>query len=156
MAMEIYIRNLQRSTRLDPRKIKRDLARALRSLGLSQTEISIVFVNGARMRSLNARYRGIDRPTDVLSFPMTTDAGLKKDILAVHGVPVPLGDIVICVPKAVIQAKEYGTSVRQEIRRLLVHGLLHLLGYDHELGSYQRVKMKKKERELLDAIKTVA
>ncbi len=153
--MEIYIKNLQRSTKLDPRSIKRDLARALRLLDLSQTELSVVFVNSERMRRLNARYRGVDRSTDVLSFPLSDDSSSAKRH-ELPGGPAPLGDIVICVPKALAQAKQYGLTFRQEIRRLLVHGLLHLVGYDHELSPYQKKKMEKKERELLDAIKTMA
>ena len=154
-AMEIYIKNLQRSTKLDPRTIKRDLARALRLLGLSQTELSVVFVNSERMRRLNARYRGVDRSTDVLSFPLSDDSPAVEKCESPDR-PIPLGDIVICVPKALTQAEQYGITFREEARRLLVHGLLHLVGYDHESGPYQKRKMEKKERELLDAIKTMA
>ena len=153
--MEIYIKNLQRSTRLDALKIKRNLARALRLLGLSQTELSVVFVNSERMRRLNARYRGIDRATDVLSFPLSDNDPKRVGDKRGEG-PFPLGDIILCVPKALLQAKEYGIPFSEETLRLLVHGLLHLVGYDHELNSYQKRKMEKKERELLDALKTVA
>jgi probable rRNA maturation factor len=100
------------------------------------------------MRALNAHYRGMARPTDVLSFPMS-----EGDSLVPGGL---LGDIVICVPKALSQSQEYGVSFYDELLRLLVHGLLHLLGYDHERGSYQKRKMERKERELLDALKAVA
>jgi rRNA maturation RNase YbeY len=96
------------------------------------------------MRALNAYYRGIERPTDVLSFSMSEGNG-----------PAPgtvLGDIVICVPKALSQSKEYGVPFSEELLRLLVHGLLHLLGYDHERGPYQKKKMQKKEKELLNAL----
>ncbi len=100
------------------------------------------------MRALNSRYRGIEKTTDVLSFPMS-----EKGSTAESG---PLGDIVICVPRTQSQAREYGVSFRAELLRLLVHGLLHLLGYDHETGAYQKTKMEKKERELLNALQTVA
>ncbi len=153
--MEIYIKNLQRSTRLDPRRVRRDLARALRLLGLSRTELSVVFVNSERMRRLNALYRGVDRATDVLSFPLSDESPAVESGKQCDR-PVPLGDIVICVPKALLQAKEYRLSFHEETRRLLVHGLLHLVGYDHELSIHQKRKMEKKERELLDALKTVA
>jgi probable rRNA maturation factor len=99
------------------------------------------------MRALNAHYRGLGRPTDVLSFPMS-----DGDSAAPTGL---LGDIVICVPRALTQSGEYGVPFYDELRRLLVHGLLHLLGYDHERGAYQKRKMEKKERELLNALKTV-
>jgi rRNA maturation RNase YbeY len=107
------------------------------------------------MRRLNVRYRGVDRSTDVLSFPLS-DENPPVDKYEQRKSPTPLGDIVICVPKALVQAKEYGIPFREETRRLLVHGLLHLVGYDHELSAYQKRKMEKKERELLDAIKTMA
>lgn len=153
--MVIYIKNLQRSAKLHPRKIKRDLAKALRLLGLSQTELSILFVNSERMRRLNHLYRGVDKATDVLSFPLShkIPAGQEGRQCCM---PLPLGDIVICAPKAILQAQEYGVSVSCEIQRLLVHGLLHLLGYDHEVGAYQKKKMEKEERRLLNALKTVA
>jgi probable rRNA maturation factor len=99
------------------------------------------------MSSLNGRYRGIAGPTDVLSFPMM-DSGSDA--------PSVLGDIVVCVPKVLSQAREYGATFYDELLRLLLHGLLHLLGYDHEVSTYQRRKMEKKERELMHAVKTVA
>jgi probable rRNA maturation factor len=107
------------------------------------------------MKRLNARYRGVDRSTDVLSFPLSVGR------LAAIGeqrsnTPFPLGDIVICVPTALLQAKEYGISFHEETQRLLVHGLLHLVGYDHELNAYQKRKMVKKEREVLDALTAMA
>ena len=66
--------------------------------------------------------------------------------------PLLLGDIVICVPKALLQAKEERITFHRETLRLLVHGLLHLIGYDHEINAYQRRKMENKEKELLDAL----
>jgi probable rRNA maturation factor len=95
------------------------------------------------MRELNSRFRGVDKTTDVLSFPMGDTS---------FGDAGPLGDIVISVPRAEMQAREYGVTFRDELLRLLVHGLLHLVGYDHEINPYQKRKMEKKERELLDAL----
>lgn len=100
------------------------------------------------MKRLNARYRGIDRSTDVLSFPMYD--GKRR------GDPLLLGDIVICVPKAALQAAEHRVRLYDELLRLLVHGLLHLLGHDHERNAVRRKRMEKKERELLNALKTMA
>ena len=132
------------------RKIERDLARALLLLGLSRAELSVLFVNSERMRRLNARFRGIDRSTDVLSFPLLDSFHLNRD-KKIAG-PLLLGDIVICVPKALLQAKEERITFHRETLRLLVHGLLHLIGYDHEINAYQRRKMENKEKELLDAL----
>ncbi len=107
------------------------------------------------MKRLNALYRGVDRSTDVLSFPLCDDRPAR--IGERRGdTPFPIGDVVICVPKALLQAKKYGMPFHEEMRRLLVHGLLHLVGYDHELNAYQKRKMMKKEKELLDALKTMA
>lgn len=97
------------------------------------------------MRELNSRYRGLDKTTDVLSFPMDT-------VTPENGL---LGDIVICMPVAVLQAGEYATSLHEELMRLLVHGLLHLVGYDHEAGAAMRRKMKLKEKALLHALATM-
>jgi len=99
------------------------------------------------MQSLNLRYRGMNRITDVLSFPMGESGGASDAKV--------LGDIVICAPRAALQAKRYGVSFYEELLRLLFHGLLHLLGYDHEAGSYQKRKMESKERELFDAVTTM-
>ncbi len=107
------------------------------------------------MRLLNYRYRGVDKATDVLSFPLS-DKVTTKNTVKQCDIPLPLGDIVICVPNALLQAKEYGVSFNRETQRLLVHGLLHLLGYDHEAGAYRKKKMEKEERRLLDALTTVA
>jgi probable rRNA maturation factor len=124
-------------------------------LGLSRTELSVVFVNSERMRRLNARYRGIDRPTDVLSFPLSEGLPACRNLDPTVGTP-PLGDIVICVPKALAQSRQFGVTFRQELLRLLIHGLLHLAGYDHEINAYRKRKMKTKEKELFDALQTMA
>lgn len=107
-----------------------------------------MFVGDRRMKQLNIQYRGISRTTDVLSFesaiPFIPDEADNA-----------LGDIVISVPKAESQAKEYGSGFYDEITRLLIHGTLHLLGYDHEQTAYKARKMRKKEEELINAIKKV-
>jgi len=104
------------------------------------------------MRTLNARYRGLDKVTDVLSFPLT-EGGVFSDTRTSGN--IALGDIVICIPRAAAQAAEYGVSFYDELLRLLIHGLLHLIGFDHEINSYQKRKMEAKEREIFDAVKKV-
>jgi probable rRNA maturation factor len=94
------------------------------------------------MRSLNRVWRGKDRTTDVLSFPLREGKGG-------HILPDMLGDIVISVPAARRQAKISGHALDREIERLLVHGLVHLLGYDHERGARDAGRMERKERQLL-------
>jgi rRNA maturation RNase YbeY len=146
--MEIYIKNQQKAIDLDLKWLAKGLAEALLQLRLHRTELSVLFVNSRRMKVLNSRYRGIPKDTDVLSFPLR-DEGLH------HG-PVMLGDIVISVPRALQQAKEFKVPFYDELLRLLVHGLLHLIGYDHEVNAYQKKKMERKEQELFDAVKKMA
>ncbi len=114
---------------------------------LEHLEVSVLFVNDAGMRRLNHLYRGIDRTTDVLSFPLISE----KPPLH-HARQLLLGDIVISLPQAKRQAEEYGTNLNQELARLLVHGLLHLLGYDHEKSSYRAAKMRRLEAELAEVV----
>lgn len=102
------------------------------------------------MKQLNDLYRGINRATDVLSFPMYNSL---REIPVKP--PVLLGDIVISPNAALRQAAEYGGAFHEEMQRLLVHGFLHLIGYDHEKNPYQNRKMKKKEKELRDALETM-
>jgi probable rRNA maturation factor len=102
-------------------------------------------VNDRRMRILNRRSRGIDRTTDVLSFQQMEMSQLSN----LNSQPFLLGDIVINLHKAKRQAEEYGHSLQQEMKKLLIHGLLHLIGFDHEKGGFDEKKMKRKERELL-------
>ncbi len=98
------------------------------------------------MLRLNTDYRGIRKSTDVLSFE--AQIPVKKNI----GNNI-LGDIVINVPRAESQAKTFGTGFYDEIYRLLIHGTLHLLGYDHEQSRYSDKKMRKKEEEIFNALK---
>lgn len=97
------------------------------------------------MRTLNRRYRGKDKTTDVLSF------SLREGAFS-HVQPDVLGDIVIAVPTAARQAAEAGHSLGREIEFLLVHGLLHLLGYDHERSNDEAKRMKRRELQLLKRI----
>ncbi len=114
----------------------------LLSLGLPDAELSVLFIGDRAMRTLNHAWRGKDKTTDVLSFPMREGSFL-------HIQPEMLGDIVISVPVAARQADEAGHPLAIEIERLLVHGLVHLLGYDHECGRHAARRMERKERQLL-------
>ena len=105
-------------------------------------EISVSFVNNQQIQQMNKQYRGKDAPTDVLSFPMGENG--EYDINHETGAKV-LGDIVISIPKVVEQAKTYGHSFEREIAYLTAHSVLHLLGYDHEQGGLERVRMREKE-----------
>ncbi len=102
------------------------------------------------MKILNRQYRGVDRTTDVLSFPQEDTFAFNEGLSPESD--IVLGDIVINLHKAERQAKENGLTFHEELKRLLVHGLLHLLGYDHEKGRQAERKMKEKSKRLLDAL----
>jgi probable rRNA maturation factor len=148
--MTVYIKNQQRLIKVNQQRITRLLTKALRLLRLHRAELSIFFVNDIRMRILNQEYRGVDRTTDVLSFPQIADFSVHDSRFTVHD--FVLGDIVISLPKANRQALEYGTTLNEELKRLLIHGLLHLIGYDHEMGKYAERKMQKKTQEILNRL----
>ena len=112
-------------------------------------EISVSFVNNEQIRQLNAEYRQKDAPKNVLSFPL--GSGGKYDRNMETGA-LQLGDIVISVEKAVEQARMYGHSLQREIGFLTVHSMLHLLGYDHEAGGLEMVRMREKEESVLASL----
>ncbi len=109
-------------------------------------EVSVRFVDDKEIRHLNKQYRNKDVSTDVLSFPLGIDG--VYDINNDTGAQM-LGDIVISVQHAFEQAKRYGHSIQREIGFLTVHSMLHLLGYDHELGGIESVRMREKEETTL-------
>ena len=112
-------------------------------------EISVTFVTNDQIHEKNLEFRGIDRETDVLSFPLGEHGEYDKDPATDRYM---LGDIVISVEKAKEQAKEYGHSVSREIGWLTVHSMLHLLGYDHVDSKEDEELMHKKEEENLSAL----
>ena len=115
---------------------KRDLSRFVTSaaevLGLTG-EFSVLLTGDERLRALNLQFRGIDKPTDVLSFP------------ALPGVHALGGDLAISLETALVQAKDHGHSLQTELKVLILHGLLHLAGYDHECDQGQ---MRRRETRL--------
>lgn len=111
-----------------------------------QVEISLVITGNKRIRSLNKKYRNIDKVTDVLSFGNEEKCGAVKFVDPADSV-VYLGEIFICYSRAVSQAKQEKHTVQKEIAILLVHGMLHLLGYNHKKEEEARI-MKKKEEEI--------
>jgi rRNA maturation RNase YbeY len=107
--------------------------------------IGLTFVDGDEIRRVNKEYRAIDSVTDVLSFPMY-EPDEAIDIL--EGELTPFGDIVVCLPRAKEQAQEYGHSLRREVLYLIVHGLMHLAGYDH-MEADEKAEMRAAEEDLL-------
>jgi probable rRNA maturation factor len=114
----------------------------LGTLGLADAELSVLFVDDAAMRVLNRRHRGKDRPTDVLAFPV--------DEKPVRGAPRVLGDVVISLETALRQARSRSRGLVAEVRFLLAHGLLHLVGYDHATRIQKR-RMDAATRRLVRA-----
>jgi len=113
-------------------------------------EVSVVLADDAVIRELNRRYRAKDAPTDVLSFAMQESVPEEEFIEPEQGTERMLGDIVISVERAREQAEEYGHSFEREMGYLAVHGILHLLGYDHESQNDKEI-MRRKEEEILKA-----
>ncbi|WP_085833235.1 rRNA maturation RNase YbeY [Clostridium merdae] len=109
-------------------------------------EISVTFVNNEQIRELNRQYRDKDSSTDVLSFPMGENGEYDEN----HDTGAKiLGDIVLSMEKAVEQADRYGHSLEREVGYLCAHSMLHLLGYDHEQGGMDRVRMREKEEQVM-------
>ena len=109
-------------------------------------EVSVAITDDATVRDLNRRYRGLDEPTDVLSFGL--DDRADQSFVLPPGESALLGEVVISYPTAVRQAEEEGHSVGEEVAHLLAHGVLHLLGYDHEEPEDERT-MRERESQIL-------
>lgn len=122
------------------------IAESLRYEGVSDNcEVSVTIVDNDEIHSINLKHRGIDRPTDVLSFPLIN---FENETLPDDGSKIYLGDIIISIEKAEEQAKEYGHSLDREIGFLTAHSMLHLLGYDHMVEDEEKIMFKKQEEIL--------
>lgn len=131
---EILVDNPNRYPEVEARRLRRWLGGVLEALAPTADSLAVRFVGDRAIRGLNRSYRSIDRPTDVLSFPGgETPEGSH------------LGDIAISVPAARRQAAERGHAVERELEHLLLHGVLHCLGYDHESDDG---RMERLEHEL--------
>jgi probable rRNA maturation factor len=112
--------------------------------GDPEAELSLEIVGNTRIRRLNRHYRQEDRPTDVLAFPIREAVGPRTPLL---------GDVVISFPKAAKQASQHGHSIEEELVHLLIHGILHLKGFDHEKGVSEARRMHRMERALLNRLR---
>lgn len=137
----IWIRNRQRKFKLNLSRISRIAGLILEEMEKDRAELSLLFVNARAIRKMNLEYRRIDSPTDVLSFPVGNGNFPAERTL--------LGDIVISVETARKQAARLGHSLEQEITFLMIHGVLHLLGWDHERSMREAKLMYQKQREIL-------
>jgi probable rRNA maturation factor len=107
--------------------------------------ISVVLVGSKKMKEINYKYKGKKNTTDVLSFSYLEVNNNLKELY--------IGEILIDPLQAKIQAKYYGVSLWQELTRLLIHGILHLIGYDHEVSAYEEKKMRRMEEKILRLLK---
>lgn len=133
-----------RGSGIDARAVKRTAKKLLEAVNERQSALSISFVDDDEIREINRAHRGKDKPTDVLSFPLLEegDAHLGERLL---------GDVVISVDSARRQAADYDASLEAEINRLLIHGVLHVMGHDHEEAA-EREEMRAEERRLAQVI----
>jgi len=113
-------------------------------------EVSIILTDSEAVQKLNRDYRGVDEPTDVLSFCMLPQENEPSFISSPDGI-THLGEVIISYPQAARQANERKHSVKQELALLLIHGILHLLGYDHEQPE-EGDRMQTREKELLEKV----
>ncbi len=131
-------------------KLKEGVCRTLEYCDFKyKASVSVSFFDEAEIHALNLKYRGVNRPTDVLSFPMFTEDELNSPMTE-DG--VMLGDIAICIDKAEEQARELSHSLVREVTFLAIHSTLHLLGYDHERSPEDDEKQCSAQREIISKI----
>jgi probable rRNA maturation factor len=130
----IEVVNRQRRLKLDTEAWSDFAARALNAIGKSKSSATIAFVSDKRIRELNRQFRDVDKATDVLSFPADEKFNL--------------GDVAVSVDTAAVQARENGLTFDEEIAQLILHGLLHLCGYDHETdnGEMNRLELRLRKK----------
>ena len=117
----------------------------------NDAEVSVTFVDDEGIRELNNKFRGMDKPTDVLSFPLLDYEGESEEPFfdeLCHN----LGDIVISLERAMAQANEFGHSFEREVAFLTAHSMLHLLGYDHELSDEDDADMRARQNDIMERL----
>ena len=149
--MEVIISNYPENLTF-PQDITDNVRAAAEMIGklydVENSEVSVTLTNNAYIHTLNKEYRGIDRPTDVLSFALNESDEPKM----IDGPEINiLGDLIISVERAEEQAEDYGHSFRREVAFLTVHGMLHLLGYDH-MEDNEREEMEAEQRFVMDKL----
>lgn len=131
----IEVVNRQRRVRIDTQVWSSFATKALAAIGKNESSATIAFVSDKKIRELNRQFRGIDKATDVLSFPSDGP---------------DLGDIAVSVDTAAAQAKDNGLKLDEEIAQLILHGLLHLSGYDHETDNGEMNRLELRLRKKLE------
>ena len=144
--MGVLLRNDHPQVNIDSEDINKKIGVVMKNLGCLNQEVSILLTVDADIRKLNQQFRNIDRATDVLSFPQDADE------VPITSGEIILGDIAVSLDTAQAQAKEHGLTFEEEIVLLLIHGILHLLGYDHEISEQEDERMRIKTRELFSLV----
>ncbi len=140
----IDVQNIQENLAIDTDIVKKNTNRVLKILGRKDCELSLLLCDDRYIKRLNKQYLGKDRPTNVISFPQQEGEGIS----GYH-----LGDIVISAQRASAEAENSGISFEERLLQLLVHGICHLVGYNHEnVDAEMACRMEKKERELLEKL----
>ena len=151
MKLKIYFENQQNKEKITYKLkmlIRRAVTATLRYENIREDkEVSVTFCDNEQIRELNNKFRGIDKATDVLSFPLFDGS---ENNYYVPEIDVMLGDIVISLERARAQAEEFGHSFERETAFLAVHSMLHLLGYDHETGEEDEVDMRRRQSEIME------
>lgn len=147
----IYFQSEVKRSGVDGRRLKSDARKLLKAVGEGTSGLSISLVDDRRIAKLNRKHRGKDSPTDVLSFPLYAEGAHHGQTLEGEQPERLLGDVVISVEMAQRQAAEYAAPLQNEINRLLIHGILHVLGHDHEKPK-ERAAMEAEERRLAAVI----
>ena len=155
MSLRIYFENNQKKHAIKYKMqmlIRRTILETLDYEGMeNDAEVSVTFVDDEGIRELNSKFRGMDKPTDVLSFPLLDYEGESEEPFfdeLCHN----LGDIVISLERAMAQANEFGHSFEREVAFLTAHSMLHLLGYDHEISEEDDADMRKRQNDIMDRL----
>jgi rRNA maturation RNase YbeY len=141
MSVDIVARS--KGKKVSTRRLKSKAIRILKLLKENQSELSLALVGNREIRKLNSQYRNKNEPTDVLSFPLEQDLPKGEKLL---------GDVVISVEQAEKQAEEEKKTLEQELEFLLIHGILHLLGFDHEVSPKEASRMHRMEKRIQRAL----
>ena len=155
MSLRIYFQNDQKKHRIHYQLqmlIRRTILETLDYEGMeNDVEVSVTFVDDEGIRELNNRFRKLDKPTDVLSFPLLDYEGESEEPFF-DELCNNLGDIVISLERAMAQANEFGHSFEREVAFLTAHSMLHLLGYDHELSDEDDADMRARQNDIMERL----
>ena len=147
--IEIFVEEEFRGV-VDEGWVRRIAQTVLKAEGVAPPyEVSLVFTDSETVQQLNRDYRGVDEPTDVLAFCMLSQKEVDDSFALPPDEVTRLGEVIISYPQAIEQAREQGHSPERELALLIIHGILHLLGYDHEEPE-EEDEMRKREKELLE------